>query len=97
MTHYIEDPTMVRVDVFKKSGKWYTTLAIKWLYYGFEEGKENLLIQEIFVESLEKDKFGKRYLSSDYILVCLEPYHTHAYPLMLIKDGGKYYNVIKRG
>ena len=27
---YSEDETMVRVDFFKPSGKWYTTEAVKW-------------------------------------------------------------------
>ncbi len=30
MSHYSEDPSMVRVDFFKESGKWYCTEAVKW-------------------------------------------------------------------
>ena len=30
---YSEDDSMVRVDFFKTSGRWYTTEAVKWLDY----------------------------------------------------------------
>jgi len=29
MSHYSNDPAMVRVDFWKTSGKWYTTEAVK--------------------------------------------------------------------
>lgn len=44
---YSNDNTMVRVDFFKPSGKWYTTEAVKWMGWGHEN-----LIHEAFAKSL---------------------------------------------
>lgn len=73
---YTDDPTMVRVDIFKNSGKWYTTLAIEWLYYS----SDNQLIHDIFRESLKKH-LGNKF--SGMTAVCLEPYHEYSHPLMI--------------
>lgn len=76
---YTTDDSMVRVDFFKPSGKWYTTESIKWTgdYY-----KDNL--HDSFKKSL-RESLGDRL--SDMDAVCLEPYHDMGYPLM-IKNGG---------
>lgn len=76
---YTTDNSMVRVDFFKPSGKWYTTEAIRWTggYYN-----DNLI--ESFAKSL-RDSLGSRL--SDMDAVCLEPYRDIGYPLM-IKNGG---------
>lgn len=78
MSNYSPDEDMVRVDFFKPSGKWYCTEAVKWTG-GWP--KDNL-IGEAFRKSL-KDHFGgqNRMLGMD--VVCLEPYHEMAHPLMI--------------
>ena len=86
---YIDDESMVRVDFFKPSGKWYYTIGIKWLTYfspnskHLGEGKVGLLIFDAFEEALkeageitDKDREG-------WFAVCLKPYHEHSHPLMI--------------
>jgi hypothetical protein len=78
---YSDDDTMVRVDFFKKSGKWYTTEAIKWT--GEWAGNKQP-IHDAFVQSL-RDSLGNRLNEMDAI--CLEPYHEFSHPIQ-IKQGG---------
>lgn len=72
----------VRVDFFKKSGKWYTTIAMEWT-----GGYSNIHIHDAFKKSL-KDAVGDNYIGMDAI--CLEPYHEHSHPICIKDwDGGK--------
>ena len=77
---YSDDSSMVRVDFFKPTGKWYCTEAVKWT--GEYSGK--FLIHDQFAKSLRKH-LGQRL--SDMDAVCLHPYHEHAHPIQ-IKSGG---------
>jgi hypothetical protein len=79
---YIEDDSMVRVDFFKHSGKWYTTEAIKWdRYLSRNPNTEELeLIHETFRRCLD-EQLGERL--REMIAVCLEPQHENAHPLMI--------------
>jgi hypothetical protein len=72
---YSDDESMVRVDFFRKSGKWYTTEAVKWT-----GGWDNVSIHDAFKKSL-RDHLGDRL--SDMNAVCLHPYHRYAHPLWL--------------
>ena len=75
MGYTIEDK-MVRVDIFKPSGKWYDTVEMEWDTYE----SENELIHEIFHRCMGEQSAG------DYIgmtAVCLDPYHKHSVPLMI--------------
>lgn len=77
------DPSMVRVDFFKESGKWYTTEAVKWLDWGALTNSPP--IQDIFLGSLIKhlkQSDGHMRLAG-MKAVCLEPYHRNAFPLMM--------------
>jgi hypothetical protein len=78
---YSDDESMVRVDFFKPSGKWYCTEAVRWT--GGWAGKEQL-IHEAFAKSLNKH-LGDRLKEMD--AVCLEPYHEFSHPIQ-IKAGG---------
>ena len=78
--HYSVDPAMVRVDIWKASGKWYTTEQMKWLSY--DGGIHGELIHDIFASSI-RASFPGSYIGMT--LTCLEPYHAKAHPLM-IKD-----------
>jgi hypothetical protein len=80
---YSEDDSMVRVDFFKPSGKWYTTEAVKWT--GEWKGTNNL-IHGAFAQSL-RDHFGDTPRLSEMDAICLEPYHEHSHPIQ-IKAGG---------
>ena len=57
---YSEDESMVRVDFFKPSGKWYCTEAIKWT----GKWKGDTLIHEEFAVSL-RNALGTRLKEMD--------------------------------
>lgn len=76
---YTTDDSMVRVDFFKESGKWYCTEAVKWT-----GGYRECCIHSAFIESL-RDHLGDRLEGMDAI--CLEPYHENSHPIQ-IKNGG---------
>ena len=83
---------MVRVDVFKESGKWYLTTELFWDRYNSyipeeDQNNEDLMagklvetIHDTF-ERLALKQFAGRY--QGMIAVCLEPYHEYAHPLMI--------------
>lgn len=78
--NYTDDARSVRVDFFKENGKWYTTEAVRWhpdMYCGSP-------IHEAFKKTLEQHlKYGDGLRLEGMWAVCLEPYHEHAYPLMM--------------
>ena len=79
---YSSDPSMVRVDFFKPSGKWYDTEAVKWTgEYG------SGLIHEEFAKSLRDHFSDSPDRFSEFDAVCLHPYHVHEHPIQ-IKAGG---------
>lgn len=84
MSHYSDDPHMVRVDFFKETGKWYTTEAIAMT--GEWKGGPHSQLHDMFAKALIKhlthDGHGSVRLD-DMIAVCLEPYHEHSHPLMM--------------
>jgi hypothetical protein len=77
---YSIDESMVRVDFFKESGKWYATEAVKWIGY------RNTLIYDAFENSLREHFKGiPRYVGM--WAVCLVPYHEHSCPIMIKWEG----------
>ena len=79
---YAIDESMVRVDFFKSSGKWYTTEAVKWT------GKYSSgIIHDEFEKSLRDHFKDNPNRLSDMDAICLHPYHQHEHPLC-IRSGG---------
>ena len=74
--HYSTTANSVRVDFFKKSGKWYATEAVMWLDYREKDIHKGLR------DSLIAGGFHQRF--SGMRAVCIEPYHEHEFPIMLI-------------
>jgi hypothetical protein len=68
---------MVRMDRFKPSGKWYDTFAVNMTDY-YDCG---MLIHDC-VEIAWQKSSGKE-LGEGWMLVCLEPYHKNAHPVMV--------------
>jgi hypothetical protein len=97
MGNYSDDASMVRVDFFKPSGKWYCTEAVRWTgpYHSKDEatGKITLIhdafavsLAEHFTQSTDLNDLaqkGGRWRLEDMIAVCTEPYHERAHPLMV--------------
>jgi len=77
---YHQNDSMVRVDIFRPSGKWYETIAID-----MEEFYDHSYAKDA-VEIATVKKRGAP-LVPGWIYVCTEPYHKNAHPILLI--GGK--------
>jgi hypothetical protein len=79
---YSDDPTMVRVDFFKPSGKWGYTEAVRWTG-GWDKTHD---LHEAFRTSL-RDHLGPPNPKFNNVrmaglrAVCLEPYHEAGYPI----------------
>lgn len=92
---YSDDDSMVRVDFFKPSGKWYCTEAIKWTgpwcgstHYVEDKsktphGRTHGDIFDAFRQSL-KDHFGDKSRLVGMQAICLEPYHEYSHPISII-------------
>ena len=80
MSHYSNDPAMVRVDFWKTSGKWYTTEAVKQIA-GWQ--KESCLIHDGFAKSLRNHFKDTPDRLSNMDATCLEPYHENSHPIQL--------------
>lgn len=72
---------MVRVDLWKDSGKWYDTVALKWDRYETKKDNAVELIHETFRRCF-KEQFFNHYMGMR--ATCLEPYHEHSHPLSII-------------
>ena len=85
MSGYSDDPRMVRVDIWKASGKWYSTVAMKWVrYHNYKphDSKENFMtMKEVFLTSFLLAFPGS---FKGMTATCLEPYHSHSYPVMIV-------------
>lgn len=79
MTNYTNDPSFVRVDFFKPSGKWYTTEAVMFVTY---DG----CIHKAFSESLDRHLSGRL---EGMIAVCITPHHKNGHPLMQMVGDNK--------
>ncbi len=75
MTHYSQDPSKTRVDIFRKSGKWNTTIEVKWRDY------DAIDIRGYFKHLMQEAGFV--WDDYNYCAVCLEPYHKHGHPIMI--------------
>lgn len=71
---YNAQDSFVRVDRFKPNGKWYDTFAI-------DMGE---FYNDPFIhDALKKAIIGAGVNIDGYRIVCLEPYHKYAHPVML--------------
>ena len=79
--NYCAEESMVRVDIWKPSGKWYTTVALKWDNYGSEDFKKgDELIHTTFRRCLEEQFSGHKGMRA----TCLQPYHINSHPISII-------------
>lgn len=87
---YINQDGRVRVDVFKSSGKWYTTCSVDMEgYYAAP-----LLHKALFDACSREQATGsgwdlttspEQWLQDGGMIVCSEPYHKHSHPIMLTR------------
>lgn len=74
MTHYSDKPYMVRVDIFKPSGKWYETISVSM--------KDKYHTADLH-EALRSAILVRRTIADNWLYVCLDPYHKHSHPIIL--------------
>ena len=79
MSNYSEDKNTCRVDFFKPSGKWYTTLAIKFRGKDWK-GEGGITPHEALKNALSDANVGLEEMTA----ICLEPYHEYSHPLHII-------------
>lgn len=77
MGNYSENESACRVDIFKPSGKWVTTIVVEWNDYTnhrLHDYLKTIIAQRIDIRNFK-----------GYSAVCLEPYSKYEHPIM-IKD-----------
>ena len=78
MTHFSQKPGMVRVDIFKESGKWYDTLELD-----MDKQYNTLLIHDAINNAMAIQHpqwtHGK---NAGFHVVVLDPYHKNSHPVM---------------
>lgn len=80
MTNYSENPSSVRFDFYKVSGKWYMTEA--WDMSGYYQ---EVTAHTAVRKTLEATERGRR-LMEEFIVIVAEPYHMYAHPIILIPE-----------
>ena len=81
MTHYSDNASMVRVDFFKPGGKWYMTEA-----HDMEDYYDVVPIHEALKQVLSHSREGHPDFWKQFTVVCLEPYHIYAHPIMIVAE-----------
>ena len=79
MTHYSNEARSVRIDIFKTTGKWYATEAMPWYFTPGTTWEKPAPMWNEFMVAVRRT-LGDRY--TGMTIVCLEPYHPNAYPLL---------------
>ena len=81
---YTTNPSKVRVDIFKSSGKWYETVELD-MNKGWD--KTTILhdqFKKAWIEQYPHRPTVDNRLDSDgWFLVCLEPYHENSHPIVV--------------
>ena len=80
----------VRVDIFRASGKWYATAAVDMSEHYHDDCVQTAVFASCMAE-FEKPERGqwqgsvspRADLEAGFMLVCLEPYHERAHPVLL--------------
>lgn len=82
---YTPNENMVRVDIFKSSGKWYESISVD-----MDEEYSNTSIHDALRRSLERgDTNGRVWITIDAVertiksmfAICLHPYHENEHPI----------------
>lgn len=79
MSNYSVDPAMCRVDLFKPSGTYYNTLAVKFRDEDYKAVHPQHAFQNAMRDHLKDRPDAYRGMTA----VCLHPYVKLQYPLMM--------------
>ena len=95
---FVDDPQMVRVDLFRTSGKWITTLSIRWDRFFVKEVQRNQInngpdqdssvvhdgqITTELIHDTFRRLIREQRPNFEGHAICLKPYHENAHPLMI--------------
>lgn len=76
MTHYSRDPENCRIDIFRESGKHYTTIQIRINGFDYNHSSTKEAVRKNLYEELGDNQYA------GFLAVCLEPYHKNSHPVM---------------
>lgn len=81
MSHFTTDPRSCRVDIWRDTGKWYTTIAVVFenAHYTAETSPHHALADALR-RALPQGTF------SGMTATCLAPYHTFSHPISVRMD-----------
>ena len=83
MTHYSENPNMVRVDYWTESGKWYMTEAVD-MNAGYDVPLVHVAVELAMNDHWEKTRSTERRRAwNQFTITIAEPYHMSEYPVMI--------------
>ena len=89
---YTSNESRVRIDIFRKSGKWYTSGSVDMdgFYNGHHPDEAVMLACQ---KEFDMSDAGEWPLSTspqdaikEYYFVCLEPYCEHSFPVMITDE-----------
>lgn len=78
---YTIDPAIVRVDIFKATGKWYTTIEIN-MADQYDMDSTTNAVKEALSRTKWKPIDDTSHLAPLFA-VCLEPYHKNSFPIVI--------------
>lgn len=78
---YTVSESSVRVDIFKPSGKWHTTLSID-MNDVYDEDFVGIALKKCLEKTNWKPAENKDF-SNGWFAVCLEPYNRNAFPFIV--------------
>lgn len=77
---YTNSESMVRMDFFKATGKWYMTEAVDMVgMYEHGDGPYGAVKEALKIHNTKRGSP----ISKEFFVVCLEPYHKMAFPVIL--------------
>lgn len=79
MGNFTTNESSVRVDIFKSSGKWYSTIVID-----MEPFYNEPIVSDAVAKALVSQTNYKRSVKSNgWFAICLDPYHRDSSPVMI--------------
>ena len=91
---YTSNESRVRIDIFRKSGKWYTSGSVDMNSFYLSHPDEAVILacQKEFGMADAGEwplSTAPRKAIEEYIIVCLEPHCEHSFPVMIDEERWK--------
>ena len=80
--NYTQKENHCRIDIWKESGKWYTTEEVV-----FRKGDyKDCLIHDALKHAIMDDEYIRGHYKGMRI-TCLQPYHQYSHPISIVWEG----------